>query len=137
MLELDKYFKSNLDVNLYHIEFNIIENNTQVDRVELECIDDLVIKGKDNVKANFIFTRNIKFNPSCLYELSVSFIFSLIYDQDAITDIDLDKIDLVNELKENKNIYLGNVISRASLHIAQITSSSGLMPIITPPSFCG
>ena len=49
-------------------------------------------------------------------------------------EYDWDKINLAEEFRENGEFVLGNLMSRISLLIAEITSSFGQIPLILPPA---
>lgn len=135
MFDFEKYFSLNQDLLLKQIAYNSIEIHDSPETAKLICKDDLEILNRDEEKINLIFTRKLKFDPNCLYEIIVSFAFSLVFNQNNKSELDWGKIDLIEELKKDNNVVLGNIISRASLLISEITSCSGYIPVITPPSF--
>ncbi|NLO09277.1 MAG: hypothetical protein GX129_05340 [Clostridiales bacterium] len=135
MFDFEKYFSLNQDLLLKQIDYKSIEVHDSPETAKLVCKDELEILKIDEEKIDLIFTRKLNFEPKCLYELTISFGFSLVFNQNNKLEVDWNKIDFVKELKDDQNVVLGNIISRVSLLISEITSCNGFIPIITPPSF--
>lgn len=136
MLDFNKYFLDNREMQLRHIEYKLVDEQSKSETVSLECKDSVELETITEEKISFVYTRNLTFDPICLYHISISFNFSLVFNQEYKNDIKWDEIDFEKEIKDNKGAFIGSIISRASLQIAQITSLAGPIPIVTPPSFC-
>lgn len=97
------------------------------DYLKSEVIEDEFIQLK--------FTRELVFEPIKLFELSVTIGANLFLVDEVKSEINLSKIDLAKELSSANSEILGNLVSRASLIISQLTATSfGNAPIITPPT---
>jgi hypothetical protein len=134
MLNFEKYFYQGHDLVLKHIVYQCIDSSAS-EEAKLICRDKLEVEDTDERRINLIFTRVLKFEPSFLYELTVSFGFSLFFVKENMHEVNWNEIDIVKELLDDQSGLLENIMSRASLLISQITSCSGYMPIITPPVF--
>lgn len=134
MLDLDRYFLP--EINLYLIAINY-EKKADVNdssNLKLVCSDDLDVSYSDT-GIQLIFTRKLEFIPSALYMLTISYGAELTFNDKTKDEIKWNTIDLAKEIRESNSIFLSNIITRASLLIAQISSSYGQMPLITPPNF--
>lgn len=136
MLDFDKYFSSNQEICLKNIDYKLIDDICESETVTLACVDELVLEATTEERVSFELTRHLKFEPNSLYSLSITYGFSLLFNQEFKKEIDWSNVDMTRELIDSKGLCLGNIISRISLLIAQITSTSGQMPIVTPPSLC-
>jgi len=139
MLDFEEFFESTKSKEIYldNIQFKRINKKGAGEKVSLVCKDDLKLREITEDRACFTLTRHIGFKPVSFFELSISFGFSLLFKQENKSIIKWEDIDLVNELLRDNGVFIGPVISRISLLIAQITSSTiGQMPLITPPTLC-
>lgn len=134
MLDFNKYLTLQ-DCSLKHIEYQLINKNDLPEKASLNCKDKLEILSSNDEKVNFILTRKLYFEPSYLYEINVSVVFSFAFNQNTKSEVDWEKVNLIEELKNDNNIVLGNIISRISLLISEITSFNSFIPVITPPTF--
>ena len=133
MLDFNKYFFDEYQFMLKNVSYSMIENNIRDVDLELDVIDSIDTAAQDDY-LEVIFERKVRFIPEALFEISVSFVFTLAF-RDTVDYEEVNNINWVEALEENRNPYLGNVISRASSLIATLTSSFGLQPLITPPNF--
>lgn len=136
MLNFDKYFVSDQEISLQRIEYKVVDDQCTSESVSLSCEDNLTFEAVTEEKVSLILTRHLSFNPTCFFDLIISYKFSLLFKEELKKEINWNDIDFEKEIKDNKGACLGNLMSRISLQVAQITSSSGQMPIITPPSLC-
>ena len=136
VLDFNKYFTSDQEISLQHIEYKATDDQCTSETVSLRCEDNLTCETVTEDKISFIITRHLNFDPICFFDLTISYKFSLLFNKELKKEINWNGIDFEEEIKDNKDVCLGNLMSRISLQIAQITSSSGQMPIITPPSLC-
>ena len=135
MIDFEKYFRINNDFTLNQIEYRSIDTHDSPDATNFVCKDNLEVLRKDGERIDLLFTRNLYFEPSYLYEIRVSANFSIEYIQNNKSEVDWSQIDLIEEIKNDQNMVLGRIISKISLLISEITSCSRFIPVITPPSF--
>ena len=76
----------------------------------------------------------LTFNPEKMFRLSVAFGADLRFDPQKINEYNWREIDLADEFRENGDFVTGNLMSRITLLIAQITSSFGQPPLVLVPS---
>ena len=124
MLNLESIFKDGQT-------FSLKENAEMKTQFQLICSDDLELEYIDSGDVMATFTRKISFNPHGIFEVSVSMVETLTPEGGARPDLE----EVKQEMIKTGGAGLGNLISRASLLIAQVTSSYGQTPIIMPPSF--
>ena len=130
---LEQYFKSDYQFYLNRIKYDRIESEHKDGEVSLNCTDNISVTVNGDVGISLSVTRKMHFEPSVLFELEVSFGVDLLFVKEKQEEINWNEIDLANEFKQNGEFVLQNIMSRMSLLIAQITSSSGQTPLITPP----
>lgn len=134
---LQQYFSPEQRFFLNEINYRIIENSDQLDEYNLNCTDSVYVDINDDIGLSIVFTRVLKFEPENLFELSVSFTAILTFIKEKKDEINWCDIELAEEFRTNGDFVLKNLVSRAVLQIAQITSSSGQFPIISPPDVLG
>ena len=97
----------------------------------MNCIDNIEAAVNENI-VKLTITRALKFDPEEIFELSLSYGAILKIKKERKEEYDWDKINLAEEFRENGEFVLGNLMSRISLLIAEITSSFGHIPLILP-----
>ena len=129
---LVEYFIPEQEYYLDKISYNRIEKTETIREYSLNCIDNIetILQG-DNVRV--IVTRTLRFDPQEIFELSVSFGVILKFKSDKMKEYDWATINLSDEFRENGQFALGNLLSRITLLISEITSSYGQPPLILPP----
>lgn len=126
------YFASEQEFYLDKVSYSRMDKNLKTKEYSLTCIDNLDAK-IDNDTVRLTVRRVLEFDPEELFEMSVSFGAILKFNEEKKSDYDWEKVNLVEEFRENGQFVLGNLMSRISLLIAEITSSFGQTPIILPP----
>lgn len=136
MKPINEYFKRDYQVFLDEVKYKKYEIDKKATcDLTLRCRDDLKAEVIDNKFVELRFTRELVFEPVKLFELSVTFCARLFFIDEIKSEIDLEKIDMTEELKKAEPEILGGLVSRASLIISQLTTSSfGNAPVITPPT---
>lgn len=124
-------FTDEYQYSLKSINYKTIESQEIFDTIELNCSDEINSINIEN-GLELTFSRKVFFIPKCMYELTVTYSVKLFF-VDNTKEINCE--ELLDNLKNEENVYLSNIISRASLLISDITSSYGQNPVITPPVF--
>ena len=129
---LSEYFKPELEIFLDTVSYKRIEN------VNDKCEQELSLLCQDNLKAmlsedgvRIIVTRTLMFEPEALFALNVSFGADLKFNERKV-EHEWTEINLAEEFGENGDFVTGQLMSRISLLIGQITSSFGQQPLILP-----
>lgn len=126
-------FNENYSYFLKEIHYRVITVGNIQDKIDIMIGDCLTFNMLDASHLEIIVGRNVKFEPNVVYELSVSFGAVLELKENSRLAIDSDwKNDFIKSPEGNTIIQ--GLLSRVSLQIAQITSSYGLNPIVTPPN---
>lgn len=131
MLNFKDYFQDEYQFALKNISYTKIESADNLAEFELKITDAINTK-LDGNDLKIAFSREIFFEPESMFRLKVAFevILHLIEgNKEKATGMNWEK-----ELVSNPNPYLGNVVSRISHLIADITASFGQQPLITPPN---
>ena len=129
---LSSFFKPEQEYYLESIKYTRLEENREVKEHTLTCTDTLnVVLKPDSIVLTTM--RHLYCEPKELFDVTVSFGAILRFNEEKKGEKDWNSINLADEFKENGDFVLTNLYSRASLLIAQITSSYGLQPLILPP----
>lgn len=80
-----------------------------------------------------IFERDLKFEPEGVFRLKASFGAILKFNPEKYSEYNWKELKLADEFKYNGGFVLGNLSSRLSLLISNITASFGQPPILLPP----
>ena len=126
-------FNENYSYFLKEIQYQVITVGSIQDKIDIMIGDRLTFNMLDDLHVEIIVERTVKFEPNVVYELSVSFGAILeLKDRNKIENDSDWKNDFIKSPEGNTIIQ--GLLSRVSLQIAQITSSYGLNPIVTPPN---
>ena len=131
MLNFNDYFKDEYQFSLKDVSYSKIECEQRISEYELKISDTI----NAELKEDFLyvtFTRNVYFEPKLMFNLKI--VFDIILYLNEGSKEKAAGINWSQALLENPNIYLGNVTSRTSQLIAEITASFGQQPLITPPN---
>ena len=129
---LSEYFKPELEIFLDTVSYKRIENldNKTEQELLLLCQDNLkALTQEDGIR--IIVTRTLTFDPEALFVLNVSFGADLKFNERKV-EHEWTEINLAEEFGENGDFVTGQLMSRISLLIGQITSSFGQPPLILP-----
>ena len=126
-------FNKNYSYFLHEINYRVITVGAIKDKVDISVRDYLDFSMLDKSHLQIIVKRKVEFQPNLVYELSVSFgaVLELINEHEHTDNFDWEK-EFKNSA-EGLSVIQG-LLTRVSLQIAQITSSYGLNPVVTPPN---
>ena len=133
MLDFGRYFLPEQHVFLENINYELVRPEKRTRQLKLNCKDTIVARILDPLRVKITFNRAISFEPEGLFYLSVSFSSIIRFNPETKDEIDWMKVDLAGEFRRNGGILIHNLASRAALLVAQISSASGQVPIITAP----
>ena len=132
MIDFKKYFEDSYQFALKEIRYDLVEATPGEGDLIVKVSDSIGVEKGEQI-FDVTFCREVGFEPEALYRLRVTFGIKLTLKEgvEALADgVDWDKA-----LALNDNPYIQNVGSRISKLIADITSSYGFSPIVTPPNF--
>lgn len=133
MFNFDQAFSDQVQFALEEAKYKKIDAGDQKN-VQLATNDTASIIHRDDKKIVIWFTRELRFMPSCLFDITVSFeTIWTIKDNSLINDETDDMI--ISQVLKEKVAFVGTIYSRISLLIAQMTSAIGNPPLFTPPSY--
>lgn len=130
MFNFNDYFKDEYQFSLKNVSYSKVESEVPTE-CELKITDTIDVEINDDL-LNIMFTRNVYFEPVSMFKLKV--IFDIVLNFNEEMKEKATSINWSQTLLDNPNIYLGNVVSRISHLIAEITASFGQQPLITPPN---
>lgn len=126
-------FNENYSYFLREIGYQVITVGNIHDKVDIVIKDNIAFEMLDAAHLQILVERNIKFEPNVVYELKVSFGAILELREGSKVESDVDWEREFKKSNEGLAVIQG-LLTRISLQIAQITSSYGLNPIVTPPN---
>lgn len=132
MLNLNEFFQDQYQFVLKSISYTSYEQRPNNNEVTMKVEDDFSFRQIDE-KLIATISRRVYFSPTAMFDLDISFEMVLYFEESIKHDVNT--IDWKEELVSSENPYLINVMSRISKLIADITSSYGQEPLITPPIF--
>lgn len=131
---LSDFFAAKQEFFLDSVCYKRIDKREQREKYTLSCTDQIkaeLTEDKSGVKLTV--ERVLVFEPEEIFSLSVVFGAKLKFNEKLRDEYDWETIDLEDEFVKNGRFVLGNLMSRISLLIGQITSSVGQTPLVLPP----
>lgn len=131
---LSEYFLQEQKFYLHKITYDRIDSAILEKEFFINCTDNINAEINENNEIRIIVTRSLTFDPEKMFRLSVAFGADLQFDPQKKNEYNWREMDLADEFRENGDFVTGNLMSRITLLIAQITSSFGQPPLVLPPS---
>lgn len=132
MIDFDRYFLKDCQIFLSHVDYDFLSPPVQGEN-KLLIKDSVSSYDLDDDKVKIEIARSLDFGTGKLFSLTVVFGVMLTKNPFSKNEINWSTINVADEFKHSKIPLLGNITSRISLLIAEITSSYGQVPIVTPP----
>lgn len=130
---LEEYFLPKHEFYLNNISYERIEKTVSKGEHPLKCMDSITTDLLENDALRITVTRTLNFEPEEIFSLAVSYGAILKFEPQKKKNYNWREIDLPDEFRENGDFVTGNLMSRITLLIAQITSSYGQTPLVLPP----
>lgn len=134
MINFDNYLNSDYKFYLEEIQYRKLQPAASGAALRLACQDHIDADVAEEGKLKITFTRRLMFDPSGIYELTVAYGAIATINTQGLNEIDWKNINVADEIRNGNCTLLNNLVSRTSLQIGEITSSSGQAPVITPPA---
>lgn len=131
MEDFNKYFLGDRGIFLDNISYESV--SAESGHRTLGC-NDTVVSQLSSTGIKITFNRALHFEPEGPFFLSVTFGVVLVFNPKVKDEVDWAHVDIAGEFKKSCPQLLGQLMSRASLLVSQITSSAGQIPIVTPAS---
>lgn len=128
-INLEDLFESGYTVELKEIQFE----SAQYKKAKISLWDEIKLQSVNKKEVIFEFSRIVKTVPKSTINLKIKFLLGrkLRHEEDSEN---IKWEEFISNLSEDELDALGgNIYSRESLLIAQITSSDGGSPLITAP----
>ncbi len=129
---LAEYFEEIQEFYLDKVTYNRIETKNRLQSYRVNCTDRIDVDLQEQ-QVKITVERTLALEPREMFDLSVSYGAVLKFKEDKKDEHDWENINLAEEFQKNGEFVLGNLMSRMSLLIAEITASFGQTPIILPP----
>ncbi|MDI9493389.1 MAG: hypothetical protein QM289_02680 [Bacillota bacterium] len=134
MQQLKSILSGRKSVDLFSIEYKSMNSSEKITApLKLSCQDFVSVYDKTSTKLTVKVTRNLKFDPEALFQLSISYLIHHYVKDEFLEKVDWESYDLDNEITNDCDYFAGIGTETVSLLIGQITSSFGRVPIITNP----
>jgi len=132
-MDLNQYIEPKQQIFLNGAEYRLLQLVAGGTTGTMRVSDNLDVSFLDNKHIKLVLTRKINFQPAGLFETAVSFGAILTLKDDAYFLVDWKTYDLPEEIINNSKNLVNPLAARISMLVAQLTSSYGQVPIITPP----
>lgn len=132
MFDFDRYFLKECQLFLAHIDYDFLSLPTQSEN-KLTVKDSVSAYNLADDKVRLEISRSLDFGAGKLFSLNVVFGVILTKNPFSKDEINWSGVNLAEEFKHSNGPLLNNLTCRMSTLIAQITSSFGQIPIVTPP----
>ena len=133
-MDINQYIEPRQQTFLSNVEYRLLELVASGSKNVINVADNLEARFLDPKHIKLTLTRKLTFNPAGLFELSVSFGTILTLREDSYYLVDWKTYDVAEEIVRNSKNLINPLAARISLRIAEITSSYGQNPIVTPPT---
>ena len=133
-MDINQYIEPRQQTFLSNVEYRLLELVASGSKNVINVADNLEARFLDPKHIKLTLTRKLTFNPAGLFELSVSFGTILTLREDSYYLVDWKTYDVAEEIVRNSKNIINPLAARISLLIAEITSSYGQNPIVTPPT---
>ncbi len=131
MFDFDRYFLKECQIFLSHIDYDVLALGSGNGKINVT--DNIQAYPKDDSHVKIELSRSLSFPEGGLFSVSVIYGVMLTKNPLSKDEIDWSTIDVCEEFKRAKVPLINGIASRISMLIAQITSSYGQNPIVTPP----
>ena len=131
--DLASYFEPTHEFYLNSISYERKSDEFSQEPRELTCVENIGVTLNEDV-ITVILKRTLKFDPSGIFELVVSFGANLRFVKEKKDEVEWEKINIAEEFRDNGDFVLANLAARTSLLIGEITASYGQNPLMTPPT---
>ncbi len=132
MFDFDRYFLKECQIYLSHVDYDFL-SQPNIGENKLTIRDSVASYNVSDEKVKIEFSRSLDFGTAKVFNLRVVYAVILTKNPFSIQEVDWSTINVAEEFKRAKAPLAGNIMSRVSMLIAQITSVSGQVPIVTPP----
>ena len=131
MDNFNEYFLKDRKIHLENINYETVKSEPSEAMRRLGCRDTIVAQliGERGVK--IIFNRRLNFEPEALFTLSVSFGVFLRFDPTRYGEVNWKEVNIVKQFTSDCPALVSELNARTTMLVAQITSASGGVPIVT------
>jgi len=131
MDNFNEYFLKDRKIHLENINYETVKSEPSEAMRRLGCRDTIVAQliGERGVK--IIFNRRLNFEPEALFTLSVSFGVFLRFDPTRYGEVNWKEVNIVKQFTSDCPALVSELNARTTMLVAQITSASGGIPIVT------
>jgi len=136
-MTFEEYFENEFDYKLDEISFHSINPPNEPITCEMKLKDELTGDFGQDSQLNLKLKRIISFEPAYIYELTIVYSIRLKLKKNCRLQPEQNGEYWAKLLLNNPSGYLGEVCSRISMLVANITGANGKPPAIIPPIAAG
>ncbi len=132
-MDFKRYFLPEHQIFLENINYERLPVHRPADgeQMRLRC-SDTIVSCREGDGCRITLNRSVSFEPEHLFYLSVSVGTRFRFDMRYYEEVDWSREDVAGAFRESNSPALTDMMARCSLLIAQITSSTGHTPFVTP-----
>ena len=131
-MDFQRYFLPQHRVFLDNVQYETLQvEDPSAGTRKLNCKDTIVAQRSEKW-VKITFNRALNFTPEGPYRLSVTFGVLLPFNPETKDEVDWKTVDIAGEFRRSCHPLMTTLMSRTSLLVAEITSSSGQNPLVTP-----
>lgn len=131
MENFNEYFLRERKIFLENINYETVKADSVETQRRLGCRDTIVAQLIGDRGVKIIFNRRLNFEPEALFTLSVSFGVFLRFDPTRYSEVNWKEVNIVKQFTNDCPALIGELNARTTMLVAQITSASGGIPIVT------
>lgn len=132
MFHFSQAFEDQVQFSLHSVRYEKVKPDSLSQPYQPITTDRISIAEKSETGMTTLLQRDISFDPIGLFSITVS--FEIVWTPKNWPSIlAADDKQIIDAMMAEKSVFLCSIASRISLLIAQLTSSVGLSPMITPP----
>ena len=133
MLNLKEYLTDNTLFRLENVRFDI-DDRDDLEESKITLKDTVGVRTIEGNALDLSVTREV--NAEGMFNISVTYdVLRFAEDGGKEIDIEGSEDDIMSQIMEDIDFYIGYTMNKTSCLISSITSSYGLDPLITPPVF--
>lgn len=129
-IDFNRYFLAERRIVLDNISYETTTPEVGAQGYKLTAKDTITAQLAGNTGVKVTYNRALRFEPEGPFALSISFAVMLVFNPGTRDEIDWKTVDIAKEFQKNCGAIIGNMMSRTSLLIAEITSAAGQPPVI-------
>lgn len=132
MFHFNSAFEDQVQLSLNLVHYEKINPDTLPQPFQVNVADSISISEKNENSLQTFIERKVSLEPAGLFSIMIR--YEVVWKPKNWSLIsDVDNTQIIQAMIAEKKDFLGSIAARTCLLIAQLTTSLGLAPLITPP----